>query len=49
VRGASSRIGDAVVVCSFGWWRRTTIGFIEYNGELPLKINSSLRIVVLHD
>jgi CRP/FNR family transcriptional regulator, cyclic AMP receptor protein len=24
-------------------------GFIEYNGELPLKINSSLLSVVLHD
>jgi CRP/FNR family cyclic AMP-dependent transcriptional regulator len=25
------------------------LGFIEYNGELPLKINSSLLSVVLHD
>jgi CRP/FNR family transcriptional regulator, cyclic AMP receptor protein len=25
------------------------LGFIEYNGELPLKINSSLLTVVLHD
>jgi CRP-like cAMP-binding protein len=25
------------------------LGFIEYNGEIPLKINSSLLSVVLHD
>jgi CRP/FNR family transcriptional regulator, cyclic AMP receptor protein len=25
------------------------LGFIEYNGELPLKINGSLLSVVLHD
>jgi hypothetical protein len=25
------------------------LGFIEYNGENPLKINSSLLSVVLHD
>ena len=25
------------------------LGFIEYNAELPLKINSSLLSVVLHD
>jgi CRP-like cAMP-binding protein len=25
------------------------LGFIEYNGELPIKINSSLLSVVLHD
>jgi len=25
------------------------LGFIEYNGELPLKVNSSLLSVVLHD
>ena len=25
------------------------LGFIEYDGELPLKINSSLLSVVLHD
>jgi len=25
------------------------LGFIEYNGEIPLKINSSLLTVVLHD
>jgi hypothetical protein len=25
------------------------LGFIEYNGELPLRINSSLLTVVLHD
>jgi CRP-like cAMP-binding protein len=25
------------------------LGFIEYNGEKPLKINSSLLSVVLHD
>jgi len=25
------------------------LGFIEYSGELPLKINSSLLSVVLHD
>ena len=25
------------------------LGFIEYNGEFPLKINSSLLSVVLHD
>jgi CRP/FNR family transcriptional regulator, cyclic AMP receptor protein len=25
------------------------LGFIEYNGELPLKINSSLLSVILHD
>jgi DNA-binding IclR family transcriptional regulator len=25
------------------------LGFIEYNGEVPLKINSSLLSVVLHD
>jgi CRP/FNR family transcriptional regulator, cyclic AMP receptor protein len=25
------------------------LGFIEYNGELPLKINSALLSVVLHD
>jgi CRP/FNR family transcriptional regulator, cyclic AMP receptor protein len=25
------------------------LGFIEYNGEMPLKINSSLLSVVLHD
>ena len=25
------------------------LGFIEYNGEIPLKINSSLISVVLHD
>jgi hypothetical protein len=25
------------------------LGFIEYNGDLPLKINSSLLSVVLHD
>jgi len=27
----------------------TKLGFIEYNGELPLKINRSLLNVVLHD
>jgi len=26
-----------------------TLGFIEYDGELPLNINSSLLSVVLHD
>jgi CRP/FNR family cyclic AMP-dependent transcriptional regulator len=25
------------------------LGFIDYNGELPIKINSSLLSVVLHD
>ena len=25
------------------------LGFIEYNGELPLKVNSSLLSIVLHD
>jgi CRP-like cAMP-binding protein len=25
------------------------LGFIEYDGELPLKVNSSLLTVVLHD
>jgi CRP-like cAMP-binding protein len=25
------------------------LGFIEYNGEIPLKINNSLLSVVLHD
>jgi CRP-like cAMP-binding protein len=25
------------------------LGFIEYNGERPLKVNSSLLTVVLHD
>jgi CRP-like cAMP-binding protein len=25
------------------------LGFIEYSGELPLKINTSLLSVVLHD
>ncbi|HMJ85890.1 MAG TPA: helix-turn-helix domain-containing protein, partial [Vicinamibacterales bacterium] len=25
------------------------LGFIEYNGDIPLKINSSLLSVVLHD
>ena len=25
------------------------LGFIEYDGELPLKVNSSLLSVVLHD
>ena len=25
------------------------LGFIEYDGELPVKINSSLLSVVLHD
>jgi hypothetical protein len=25
------------------------MGFIEYNGEKPLKINNSLLSVVLHD
>jgi CRP/FNR family transcriptional regulator, cyclic AMP receptor protein len=25
------------------------LGFIEYNGQIPLKINSSLLTVVLHD
>ena len=25
------------------------LGFIEYNGELPIKINNSLLSVVLHD
>jgi CRP-like cAMP-binding protein len=27
----------------------TRLGFIEYNGEMPLKVNSSLLSVVLHD
>jgi hypothetical protein len=26
-----------------------TLGFIEYSGKTPLKINSSLLSVVLHD
>ena len=25
------------------------LGFIEYHGEMPIKINSSLLSVVLHD
>ena len=25
------------------------LGFIEYNGELPIRINNSLLSVVLHD
>jgi hypothetical protein len=25
------------------------LGFIEYRGEMPIKINSSLLSVVLHD
>jgi len=27
----------------------TRLGFIEYNGDIPLKVNSSLLSVVLHD
>ena len=45
----AERIGTTRSRVNFFLNKFKNLGFIEYNGELPLKINSSLLSVVLHD